>query len=105
MRVGIIDYGSGNFASVWNAFLREGKEPVALDRPSLLRDCSHVVLPGVGTFGHAVDRLTTMGLLEPLRTLLEKGERPFLGICVGMQILAQCGSEPEETRGLGFECL
>lgn len=100
--VGIIDYGAGNFASVWNAFAREECELIAIDRPGLLGECSHVVLPGVGTFRNAIDALGGMGILEPLRRLLREREQPFLGICVGMQILAERGSEPEETDGLGF---
>ena len=98
--VGLIDYGSGNFTSVWNAFQKHGRALVAITQPSQLAQCSHVVLPGVGSFSMAVDCLTKMKLIEPIKELIVAGKTPFLGICVGMQLLATKGTEFHPTNGL-----
>lgn len=102
MKVGIIDYGSGNFASVWNAFGSHTSDLLEITSARQLSDCSHLVLPGVGAFSAAVERLHEMELFYPLKALLEAQERPFLGICVGMQVLADAGTEHVETPGLGI---
>lgn len=99
--IGLIDYGAGNFSSVWNAFHEHDRELLAVTRPEQLAQCSHVVLPGVGAFSTAVQRLGGLGLLEPLRDLVRLGTTPLLGICVGMQLLARQGTEFEHTQGLG----
>lgn len=101
MNIGIVDYGSGNFASVWNAFQQHQRPLSTVTTESDLTQCSHVVLPGVGAFSTAVSRLAELGLLEPLRSLILRGETPFLGICVGMQLLATQGTEFVRTRGFG----
>ena len=67
-----------------------------------LSGCSHLVLPGVGAFSSAVKRLREMELFESLRQHLVALDRPFLGICVGMQLLAEGGTEHVETQGLGI---
>jgi glutamine amidotransferase len=100
-KIGLIDYGSGNFTSVWNAFSQHGRELVAVTEHGQFRECSHLVLPGVGAFSTAIGRLQQMRLLDPLRELVQAGTTPFLGICVGMQILAAEGAEFEPTSGLG----
>jgi imidazole glycerol phosphate synthase glutamine amidotransferase subunit len=101
MTVGIVDYGAGNFASVWNAFQQHGHKMSAITRPTELRNCSHIVLPGVGAFSSAMQQLDRLGMVEPLRDALEAGAVPFLGICVGMQVLATRGTEFTQTEGLG----
>jgi glutamine amidotransferase len=101
MLIGLIDYGAGNFASVWNAFHAHGHPLCSVTTANDLRRCSHVVLPGVGAFSTAMERLSGMNLVEPLRVLLADGRTPFLGICVGMQILASRGVEFVPTEGLG----
>jgi glutamine amidotransferase len=100
--VGIIDYGAGNFASVWNAFEHHGRKMLAISKSAELCQCSHLVLPGVGAFSSAMEQLSGLGLVEPLRGLLEAGNVPFLGICVGMQLLARSGTEFTPTEGLGL---
>lgn len=101
-RIGIIDYGSGNFGSVWNAHRYLGLEAEAVTHPSQLESVSHILLPGVGSFGRAMERLGAMGIPEALgRHVMEKG-KPFLGVCVGMQVLAGLGMEFGEHAGLGF---
>lgn len=99
--VGIIDYGSGNFASVWNAFEKHGCQLEVITQSSQLDACSHIVLPGVGAFSTAMKRLHEMELVQPLQEVFAAKKKPFLGICVGMQILAQHGTEFEPTEGLG----
>lgn len=101
VKVGIIDYGSGNFASVWNAFEKQGCALAAVTGAAALSGCTHVVLPGVGAFSTAMERLGQMHLIEPLRELLLRGTTPFLGICVGMQVLADQGTEFRTTNGFG----
>lgn len=100
MKVGIIDYGSGNFASVWNAFSQQEERMVTVTEPGEIPDCTHLVLPGVGAFSTAMERLEHMGLLQPIKDVLLDGKTPFLGICVGMQILATEGTEFSPTAGL-----
>jgi len=98
--LGVIDYGSGNFASVCNAFTHLGVEHQAVRDPQTLLDCSHVVLPGVGAFHDCVDSLRKQGLLDPLSEMLKDDIFFFLGICVGHQVLAETGSEFFEGPGL-----
>lgn len=92
-KIGIINYGAGNFTSVWNAF--EYLEiPIAEVRtPHEIEQSTHLVLPGVGSFEGCMRRLRELHLEEGLSSAAEKG-KPFLGICVGLQVLA--------TRGLEF---
>lgn len=99
---GLIDYGAGNFTSVWNAFSHHDTELLAVTRAEQLTECHRLVLPGVGAFSSAIERLATMDLLDPLRTLLREGNIPFLGICVGMQVLASEGTEFSPTAGLSL---
>jgi glutamine amidotransferase len=107
--VAIIDYGSGNLHSAAKAFERAAREsghaqPIGTTSdPEAVRRADRVVLPGVGAFAdcrRGLDRLP--GMVEALdETVLRRG-RPFLGICVGMQLMAECGREYETTQGLGW---
>lgn len=100
--VAIIDYGRGNVRSVFNALEYTGTDAVITDDPAEIDNASHILLPGVGAFGDAVDALNARGLPEVLhRQAFEKG-KPFLGICVGMQMLAKAGFEHGEHAGLGW---
>lgn len=99
-KTGLIDYGLGNFTSVWNAFAQHDVGLLAVTRVEQFAECSRLVLPGVGAFSTAIDRLASMNLLEPLRELLAEDAKPFLGICVGMQLLATEGTEFIRTPGL-----
>ena len=100
--IGIIDYGAGNFASVWNAFQQHKCHVIQIQHPEQLRKCSHLVLPGVGAFSTAVDRLHGMQLFDPIKEILEEGTRPFLWLCVGMQILSSSGTEFHYVSGFNL---
>lgn len=102
-QIGIIDYGSGNFTSVWNAVRRieEQDRIVRVVQPEHINDCSHLILPGVGAFDHAINCLQHLQLLQPIIEWTA-GNRPFLGICVGMQIMAAVGYEFGTHKGIGI---
>jgi len=99
--VAVIDYGIGNVFSVCNALKQAGCEPNLTRSASDILAADKVILPGVGAFGRAVDALRDLGLDETLRRYAETG-RPFLGICIGMQLLMDGSSEFGESTGLGF---
>ena len=102
METAIIDYGMGNLLSVQRAFEKCGSDAVIIDNPLELRDAERIVLPGVGAFPDAMDNLRKNGWIEELnRAGLEK-ETPILGICLGMQLLADKGYEVRECDGLGY---
>ena len=84
--IAIIDYGMGNLRSVHKAFEAVGHEAVVTRDPRIIADASHVVLPGVGAFGDCMANLTQYELVGPIRTAIQSG-KPFLGICLGMQLL------------------
>jgi imidazole glycerol-phosphate synthase subunit HisH len=109
VKIAIIDYGAGNLHSVAKAIERAGVDAgisISLtvdDRPSSVREADRIVLPGDGAFRDCMNNLRAVaGLTEALEeTVLGKG-RPFLGICVGMQLLASRGLEHGVTEGLGW---
>lgn len=102
METAIIDYGMGNLLSVQRAFEKCGSDAVIIDNPLELRDAERIVLPGVGAFPDAMDNLRKNGWIEELnRAVLEK-ETSILGICLGMQLLADKGYEVRECDGLGY---
>jgi imidazole glycerol-phosphate synthase subunit HisH len=101
-RVVIIDYGMGNLRSVANAFGTLAAEVEVASTPASLRAASHVVLPGVGAFGDGARNLRQSGWIEPLTEVVQEGRRPFLGICLGMQLLATVGTEHGRWEGLGW---
>src|ERR1700744_3828193 len=105
----VIDYGSGNLRSAAKAFERAARESGADGRVLVtnhadsLRDASRVVLPGVGAFADCRRGLAAVpGMEEALRQVVLRDGRPFLGICVGMQLLAERGREFETVDGLGW---
>ena len=94
METVIIDYGMGNLLSVQRAFEKCGSDAVIIDNPLDLREAEHIVLPGVGAFPDAMNNLRDGGWINELnRAVLEK-ETPILGICLGMQLLAERRLEP-----------
>jgi imidazole glycerol-phosphate synthase subunit HisH len=98
--IAVIDYGAGNLRSIRRALERAGAEVVVTDRPEDIAAADAVVLPGVGAAAHAMDRLDEMGLTQPIRDSVASG-RPFLGICLGMQLLF--GHQEEgDAEGLGL---
>jgi imidazole glycerol-phosphate synthase subunit HisH len=99
--VAIIDYGVGNLRSVQKAFEVQGHEAIITSDPSVIADAQRVLLPGVGAFGAAIDTLRARGLEEITLAAAHSG-KPFLGICVGMQLLFTTGEEMGEHRGLNL---
>src|ERR1700743_3662906 len=104
--VALIDYGSGNLASAAKALARaaNGKsEIVTTADPEVVKDAERVVLPGVGAFADCMRGLSAVpGMIEALREKVVKEGAPFLGICVGMQLLATVGVEYGRHAGLGW---
>ena len=98
--VTIIDYGSGNLRSVQKALERVGVEACITDDPNVVAESSHLVLPGVGAFGDAIRAIRGRGLVEPILAHI-RADRPFLGICMGLQLLFESGSEGGHHEGLG----
>lgn len=98
--IGLIDYGRGNLASVANALKRLGADFLFVERPEALAPCSAVILPGVGAFDDAAATLTESGLAAALRGFAASG-RPFLGICLGLQLLFERSGEGTRP-GLGL---
>jgi imidazole glycerol-phosphate synthase subunit HisH len=100
--VTIIDYGMGNIASVRNAFAALGVPAIVSSARADLAAAGAIVLPGVGAFGEAMANLTALDLPGPLaEQVLERG-KPFLGICLGMQLIARESYEQGHHRGLGW---
>lgn len=101
-RVCIVDYGSGNVRSVFNIFRDATADVRVSNDERVMADATHLVLPGVGAFGEAMLKIDKLGLAEPLRREALENGKPFLGICVGMQVLAEEGLEFGRHKGLGW---
>ena len=99
--VAIIDYGMGNLFSVSGAFSEIGTNVKIAKSPCELRGVDHVILPGVGSFKSAMEKITAAGFDEALREAIVR-QKKVLGICLGMQLLFSHGQEGGETEGLGF---
>lgn len=98
--VTIVDYGMGNIGSLINMFRRIGvQSEVASDLRSIER-ARKIMLPGVGAFGAAMDRIDALGLREVLRTKALDEQVPFMGICLGMQLLTRSSEENPDAKGL-----
>lgn len=102
MTVVIVDYGMSNLGSLRRSFEECGAEVVVADDPAALQSSTHIVLPGVGAFADGMKNLHERGWVEALRTEVGQYGIPLLGICLGMQLLAEKGVEGGETEGLGF---
>jgi glutamine amidotransferase len=99
--VAIIDYDAGNIKSVEKAFEYLGADTVVTRDPKQIIKADHVVLPGVGAFGDAMNRIREYGLEDIIKEVTE-GDIPFLGICLGQQLLFDSSQESEGSRGLGI---
>ena len=97
----VLDYGAGNLRSVVKAFEHEGAEVVLTTDPAVARRADRLVLPGQGHFGQCIGQLEETGLADAIREVVSLG-RPFLGICVGMQLLYEGSEEAPAAEGLGL---
>ncbi len=106
MRVGVIDYGTGNLGSVMRALEELRVTPVLVDRPEEIKNADGLILPGVGNFTDCKGMLDEGGWTESLNSEVQDKGKPLLGICLGMQLLADLGAEGAVsgnfTRGLGY---
>ena len=102
VRIGIVSYGMGNIGSVAVALRGLGAEVIASGHPGELSGADGLVLPGVGAFGPAIRNLEASGLADLLEEEVLFKEKPFLGICLGMQLLARDSEEGGFHRGLGW---
>ena len=102
--IALIDYGAGNLHSVHNALKAAGAERVAVtDDPNIVRGARRIVLPGVGSFRACMNGLSAIpGMVEALEKRVLHDSVPFLGVCVGMQLMATRGLEFGSTPGLGW---
>lgn len=100
--IAIIDYGMGNVRSVFNGLSYIGEDAVITSDPSLIDNASHLILPGVGAFGDAIKNLKDRGLIDVLYRQVYKKGKPLLGICLGLQILAESSEEHGYHKGLGW---
>jgi glutamine amidotransferase len=99
--IAVVDYGMGNLRSVSKALERTGAPVSVTGDPDAIAAASAVVLPGVGAFGRCMHNLVAAGLVSAVRDAVDS-ERPFLGICVGMQILFEESEEFGPVKGLGI---
>ena len=99
--IGLIDYDAGNIRSVEKALRHLGQKVVLTRDPQVLLKADKVILPGVGSFGHAMENLNRYGLVPVIRRITEQGT-PFLGICLGLQLLFERSEESPGVDGLGI---
>lgn len=101
MKIGVIDYGMGNLRSVLTGFRRVSADAFIVSSPEELKNYDKIVLPGVGAFGDAVNNLKKLQFDEGIREFVKMGN-PFLGICLGFQLLFEESEESKGVKGLGF---
>jgi imidazole glycerol-phosphate synthase subunit HisH len=100
--VAIVDYGMCNLDSMARAIEECGGKPIVTDHPEGLQGATHIILPGVGAFGDAMDHLEERNFRDALATQVLENRIPFLGVCLGMQLLAATGYESGKRAGLGW---
>ena len=99
--IAIVDYGMGNLRSVSKAFQSQEFPAIVTRNPDDIARASGLVLPGVGAFGDCVKNLGEYGLIDPIKEFIDSG-RPFLGICLGLQVLFEESEEAPGVKGLGL---
>lgn len=99
--IAIIDYDAGNLRSVEKALTALGEKPVITSDEAVIASADKVILPGVGSFGDAMGRLHQYGLVDVIHQVVDKGT-PFLGICLGLQLMFDSSEESEGVKGLGL---
>ena len=98
--IAMVDYGVGNLFSLKSSLAHLGLEAVVTADPARLQAADRIILPGVGAFGDAMEKLTATGLVPVIKE--EARKKPLLGICLGMQLLFEKSYEYGEHQGLGF---
>lgn len=99
--IAIIDYDAGNIKSVEKACVYLGHDAIITRDKGTILSADHVILPGVGAFGDAMEKLSKYGLIETIKEVVAKGT-PFLGICLGLQLLFEKSEEAEGVQGLSI---
>lgn len=99
--IAVIDYGMGNIGSIRNMLSKIGVDVTVISDPDAIAAATRIILPGVGSFDHAMAKLRDMSLIEPLTARVIEDGVPFLGICLGMQLLTS-GSDEGDLPGLGW---
>jgi len=102
MKIGIVDYGMGNIRSVWNAVRYLGYDAVLCENGSALASLDKYILPGVGAFPDCMSNLKSRGFVDGLHEAVKTKNKPILGICLGMQVMAKTGTENGLCNGLGW---
>jgi glutamine amidotransferase len=100
--IGIVDYGMGNLLSVYHAVEMAGEDPIICQRPEELKKVTAIILPGVGAFRDCMKNLREKGFAEMLGEEVLRQGKPIMGICLGMQAMAQRSFEGGEHEGLGW---
>ena len=101
-KVCVLDYGSGNVASVYNLIKFLNYECMVSNEPKIIETSTHLILPGVGAFGASMEKIKKRLPIEILENQVLKKKKPFLGICVGMQVMTEIGEEFGRHQGLGW---
>ena len=101
LNIALIDYGAGNIRSVHNALIHSGANVTLTDQPDVIAASHAIVLPGVGAFGDCAQALESRGLMPTLKAWTDANQ-PFLGICVGFQLLFESSEESPGQHGIGF---
>jgi len=99
--IAVIDYGMGNLRSVEKALDLAGADTVVTSKSSRIEKCGKLVFPGVGSFGDAMKELKARRLIEPIKAAIISG-KPFLGLCLGLQLLFEKSEEAPGVKGLGI---
>lgn len=100
--ISIVNYGMGNIQSIQRALQSLGVENSVVDTPDQISESSKLILPGVGAFPQAMNNIKDRGLLSPLNNAVLERKVPILGICLGMQLMAEWGEEGQHSAGLGW---
>lgn len=99
--IAVIDYDAGNLRSVEKALIKVGADPVITRDPDVIRKADKVILPGVGAFGEAMEKLNRFGLVDAIHEAVDSG-KPFLGICLGLQLMFEYSEETPGCKGLSI---